>query len=217
ARSQPKVGGTLRAWIFTENPPALDPHVQVSFRTKGFAGYFYSRLLKNKKGPDTAAHAFIVEGDLAESWKVSDDGLTYTFQLRKNAKWHNKPPLNGRPVTADDVVWSYNRFANVSPQKSSFSMVKEVNALDANTVVFTLNDIFAPFETTIASPLFYIMPKEVIEADGDARKRVVGSGPYLFDSFQPGVQVVGKRNPDYYLTPMPYADEIVLLIIPEDA
>ena len=96
-------------------------------------------------------------------------------------------------------------------------MVKEVKASDARTVVFTLNNAFAPFETTIASPMFWIMPKEVIEADGDARKRVIGSGPFLFDRFEKGVQVVAKRNPDYYFVGTPYVDEVDLLIVPEDA
>ena len=61
------------------------------------------------------------------------------------------------------------------------------------------------------------MPKEVIEADGDARKRVVGSGPWIFDKYDKGVQIVAKKNPDYYFTGTPNVDEVDLLIVPEDA
>jgi len=57
----------------------------------------------------------------------------------------------------------------------------------------------------------------VIEADGAARKRVIGSGPFLFDRHEKGVQVVAKRNPDYYFAGTPYVDEVDLLIVPEDA
>ncbi len=217
AAAQPKPGGSLTVRMWTGDPPDLDPYLNVTFRAQEFAGFFYSRLLKFDSGPGIAPNAFIPTPDLAESYEISQDGLTYTFKLRANAKWQNKAPLNGRAVSADDVVYSFERFRKVSPQKSNFDMVKEVKASDPRTVVFTLNTAFAPFETTIASPMFWIMPKEVIEADGDARKRVIGSGPFIFDKFEKGVQVVAKRNPDYYFTGTPYLDEVVLLIVPEDA
>jgi len=217
AVGMPKLGGTLAIRFWTGDPPDLDPYLNVTFRAQEFASFFYSRLLKFDSGPGIAPNAFIPVPDLAEKYETSPDGLTYTFTLRANAKWQNKAPLNGRAVTADDVVYSYNRFLQVSPQKANFSMVKEVTAKDPRTVVFALNSPFAPFETTIASPMFWIMPREIIEADGDARKRVVGSGPFIFDKFDKGVQVVAKRNPDYYFTGTPYVDELNLLIIPEDA
>ncbi len=217
AAGMPKTGGTLVVRWWTGDPPDLDPYLNVTFRAQEFAGFFYSKLLKFDSGPGIAPNAFIPVPDLAEKYDISKDGLTYTFTLRANAKWINKAPLNGRAVTADDVVYSYNRFLMVSPNKANFSMVKEVKATDPRTVVFTLNNAFAPFETTLASPMFWIMPHEVIEADGDARKRVIGSGPFIFDKFDKGVQVVAKRNPDYYFTGTPYVDEVDLLIIPEDA
>jgi len=213
----PKMGGTLVIRWWTGDPPDLDPYLNVTFRAQEFAGFFYSKLLKFDSGPGIAPNAFIPVPDLAEKYDISKDGLTYTFTLRANAKWQNKAPLNGRAVTADDVVYSYTRFTTVSPNKANFSMVKEVKATDPRTVVFTLNAPFAPFETTLASPMFWIMPREVVEADGDARKRVIGSGPFIFDKFDKGVQVVAKRNPDYYFTGTPYVDEVDLLIIPEDA
>ena len=69
--------------------PSLDPYLNVSFRVQEFAAFFYSRLLMSKKAPGIAAQAYIMEGDLAETWKVSEDGKTYTFNLRPDAKWHN--------------------------------------------------------------------------------------------------------------------------------
>ncbi|CAA9582622.1 MAG: Dipeptide-binding ABC transporter, periplasmic substrate-binding component [uncultured Thermomicrobiales bacterium] len=213
----PKAGGTLIIRQWTGDPPDLDPFLNVTFRAQEFAGFFYSRLLKFDAGPGTQPNSFIPAPDLAESYQISQDGLTYTFKLRANAKWQNKAPLNGRAVTSDDVIYSFERFRKVSPQKGNLDMVKEVKAPDPQTVVFTLNNVFAPFETTIASPMLWIMPKEVIEADGDARKRVIGSGPFIFDRFEKGVQVVAKRNPDYYFQGTPYVDEVALLIVPEEA
>jgi peptide/nickel transport system substrate-binding protein len=213
----PKDGGSFRMSLWTEDPPTLDPYLNVSFRSQEFAAFHYSRLLMSKKGPGIAAQAYVVEGDLAESWKFSDDGKTVTFVLRPDAKWQNKAPLNGRPVTAQDVTWSFERFMKLSPQKSTFDQVADVSAPDARTVQFRLKDVYVPFESAIAAPLFWIMPKEVIEADGDASKRVIGSGPFIFDKFEPGISITGKKNPNYYRKGEPHVDEFVNLIIPDDA
>jgi peptide/nickel transport system substrate-binding protein len=217
AAANVKTGGTFRFFAWTEDPPTLDPHINVSFRVQGFSAFFYSRLLMSKKGPGIPAQAYIMEGDLAESWQVAPDGKTYTFKLRPDTKWHNKPPLNGRPLTAQDVVWSFERFMKVSPQKTTFDSVASVAAPDDRTVVFTLKDQYAPFEAAIGAPIFWILPKEVVEADGDASKRVVGSGPFIFDKFENGVAFTGKKNPDYYRKGEPRIDEVVGHIIPDTA
>jgi ABC-type transport system substrate-binding protein len=213
----PKDGGTLRFFMWTDDPPTLDPYLNVTFRSQEFAAFFYSRLLMSKKAPGIAAQAYIMEGDLAESWTVSDGGLTYTFKLRPNAKWQNLPPMNGRPVTAQDVVWSFERLMQVSNNKSSFDQVDSVAAPDATTVQFRLKDVYVPFETLVGQPIFWIMPREVIEADGDATKRVVGSGPFIFDKFDPGISFSGRRNPNYYRPGEPHLTDFVGLIIPDTA
>jgi peptide/nickel transport system substrate-binding protein len=217
AQAAPKNGGTFRFSIWTEDPPSLDPYLNVSFRCQEFAAFFYSRLLMSKKAPGIPAQAYIMEGDLAESWNVSEDGKTYTFKLRPDAKWHNIAPMNGRPVTAQDVTWSFERFMKVSPQKSAFDQVADVSAPDATTVQFRLKDVYVPFEAAIGAPLLWIMPREVIEADGDATRRVVGSGPFIFDKMDAGISFTGKKNPNYYRKGEPHIDDFVGLIIPDDA
>ena len=212
-----KTGGSFRFVAWTEDPPSLDPYVNVSFRSQEFAAFFYSRLLMSKKGPGIGAHAYIMDGDLAESWQPSDDGKTYTFVLRPDARWHTKPPMNGRPVTAADVVWSFEHFMQVSPQKSAFDVVAGVTAPDDRTVQFTLKDAYAPFEAAIGEPIFWILPREVVQQDGDASKRVVGSGPFIFDRFDAGISFTGKKNPNYYRKGEPNVDEVVGLIIPDTA
>src|SRR5262249_31346881 len=159
----------------------------------------------------------VFEGDLAESWKASDDGLTYTFNLRPNARFHNKPPVNGRPVTAQDVVWSFERFTKVSPEKSRFDYVETITAPDDRTVVFKLKNAYARFENAMGGPYFWVMPHEVVEQDGDAAKRVVGSGPFMFDRYESGVGFFGKRNPDYYRKGEPHIDDFAALMIPDVA
>jgi peptide/nickel transport system substrate-binding protein len=217
AAATPKTGGTFRFWAWPEDPPSLDPHLNVSYRVQGFAAFFYSRLLMSKKGPGIPAQAYVMEGDLAESWEIGQEGKTYTFKLRPDTKWHNKPPMNGRPLTAQDVVWSFERFMKVSPQKTTFDIVSGVTAPDDRTVVFTLKDQYAPFEAAIGAPVFWIIPREVVEQDGDATKRVVGSGPFIFDKFDTGVSFTGKKNPDYYRKGEPRVDEVIGHIIPDTA
>jgi len=217
AAAAPKTGGTFRFLAWPEDPPSLDPHLNVSYRAQGFAAFFYSRLLMSKKGPGIPAQAYIMEGDLADSWEIGQDGKTYSFKLRPDTKWHNKPPMNGRPLTAQDVAWSFERFMKVSPQKTTFDIVSGVTAPDDRTVVFTLKDQYAPFEAAIGAPVFWIMPREVVEQDGDATKRVVGSGPFIFDKFDTGVSFTGKKNPDYYRKGEPRVDEVIGHIIPDTA
>lgn len=212
-----KKGGSVKVFGWTENPPTLDPYLNVSFRSQILAGFHYSRLLRSKKGPGVENTAYQMEGDLAETWKASEDGITWTFNLRKNALWHDKPPMNGRPVTAKDVAWSFERFMKVSPQKQSLDIVAEVTAPDDGTVIFKLKSGFAPFEANIGAPIFWVMPREVIEADGDAAKRIVGSGPFTFEKHDSGVAVTAKRNAKYYLPDQPIVDEAVILIVPDTA
>jgi peptide/nickel transport system substrate-binding protein len=69
----------------------------------------------------------------------------------------------------------------------------------------------------MGAPVFWIMPKEVIEQDGDATRRVVGSGPFIFDTFQSGVSVTGKKNPNYYRPGEPHIDVYANIIIPDTA
>jgi ABC-type transport system substrate-binding protein len=202
----------------TENPPTLDPHLNVSYRTQIFAGFVYSRLIKYKYGPDIDATAFIPgEPDLAERYEVSQDGTTWTFYLRKNARWHNKPPVNGRPVTAQDVVWSFNRFMKESPERVRFAQVADIKAADEHTIQFQLKQPWAPFLSNIAAPWVWILPREVVEQYGDASKVVVGSGPFMLENFESGVAFNLVRNPDYYEEGRPYVDKVTGLIIPDAA
>src|ERR1044072_1313824 len=105
----PKRGGTvtLRLW----DPPHFDPHLTISYKTNVLYTFTHSRLLKYKAGPVVSPGSFILEGDLAESWSQPNE-TTYIFKLRKGVRWHAKPPVNGRELTADDVKFTFERFVN---------------------------------------------------------------------------------------------------------
>ena len=108
----PKRGGTLRL-TFQADPLHFDPHQTLSFVTMVPLSFAYSRLVKVKAGPSVKPMTYPVEPDLAESWTQLSD-TTYIFKLRKGVRWHNKPPVNGRELTADDVKYTYNRFLTIT-------------------------------------------------------------------------------------------------------
>src|SRR5258708_35321514 len=82
----PRQGGSLRFSIWPGDPPTLDPYLIGSFRTQELAAFFYSRLLMSKKGPGLAAQADIMQGDLSQDRKPTDDGEAQTFNLRSAAR-----------------------------------------------------------------------------------------------------------------------------------
>src|SRR6202795_2496777 len=107
----PKRGGTLtlRTW----DPPHFD-HMGaggISYKIHILLTLTHSRLLKHKAGPGVTPGTFPLEGDLAESWQQANE-TTYVFKLRKGVRWHNKPPVNGRELTADDVKYTFDRFVS---------------------------------------------------------------------------------------------------------
>src|SRR5581483_12397641 len=120
ARAQtPKRGGTLslRLW----DPPHWDPHLTVSYKTHIAYSFTHSRLVKHRAGPGIQPGTFPIEGDLAESWTQPAEN-TYVFKLRRGVRWHNKPPVNGRELTADDVRYSVERFLTVKGNPSAYML-----------------------------------------------------------------------------------------------
>src|SRR5919108_1926410 len=104
---QPKRGGILRVRGY--DPPHFDPHLTLNFKTNNTLSFVYNKLVRHKVGADVRPGTFAVEPDLAERWEEPDD-TTVIFYLRRGVRWHNKPPVNGREFTADDVKFTYDRF-----------------------------------------------------------------------------------------------------------
>ncbi len=104
---QPRRGGILRAWGY--DPPHFDPQLTINAKTQNTVSFVYSTLVRYKVGPEIPPGTFIVEPHLAERWESPDD-MTYVFHLRQGIKWHNKPPVNGRELVAEDVKFTFDRF-----------------------------------------------------------------------------------------------------------
>jgi len=215
----PKRGGTLslRLW----DPPHFDPHLTISYKTHIAYSFTHSRLLKHKAGPGVQPGTFPIEGDLAESWTQPNE-LTYVFKLRRGVRWQNKAPVNGRELTADDVVYSVERFRTITGNANAYmlSSLDKVEAPDKYTVKFTLKEPYVWFLDMLAnSHAVAIIAKECVEKFGDLKKpeSMVGSGPWMFESYRPNVGYTFLRNPNYFVAGQPYIDRIEVAVDEDNA
>ena len=152
---------------------------------------------------------------LAESWTNSPDFKIYEFKLRKGVKFHS-----GDAMTADDVVFSWNRYKS-SEAKFMHDKAAKVEAVNPLLVRFSFKEPFPDF-LDYAVPggptIFWIVPKKYVEKVGEAgfKKNPVGCGPYKFVEFTAGVRVVGEAFEEYWRK-VPNVKRIELLIISEPA
>ena len=212
--SEPKSGGTFTI-LAAADPDMLDPHRQSSIYTHMLAGFVYNKLVTYETGPDVAYTDYNVMPDLAECWEISEDGKTYTFYLRE-AYWHDKEPVNGRQLTAEDVVATMDRIINLpGHQAALLSVVDSIVAKDSQTVVFTLKQQFAPFLNFMANHFMWILPKEAIDGDVDLATDAIGTGPFVLEKWEDNVQASYKKNPNYYEEGKPYLDEVIYKVVPD--
>ncbi|MBI4610099.1 MAG: ABC transporter substrate-binding protein [Candidatus Rokubacteria bacterium] len=213
---QPKRGGVLRMAV--REAPNLDPHLSVSFLTHSYISLAYSQLVRFPNGPEQKHPAdFAIVPDLAEKWEYKTP-TTLVFSLRKGVKFHNKPPVIGREVTAEDVKYSLERFMAKSGFRARFEPVQSIEVVDRYTVRVTLKEPFAPFLNHLANPSFTaILPREAEEKfkNFNHPDAVIGTGPFVLKSYEKGVKATFERNPDYFMKGLPYLDGVVLEITPD--
>ena len=107
-------------------------------------------------------------------------------------RWHTKPPVNGRELTAEDVRYTYDRFlTSRATPTAMLEMVDKVEALDKYTVKFTLKEPYAWFLDALASTSTWIIAKECVDQFGDLKRpeSVVGTGPWMLESYEPNVRM----------------------------
>jgi peptide/nickel transport system substrate-binding protein len=201
AAETPRRGGVLLA-VIGADAPSLDPHQESTFANIQMVAPLSSTLLQI----DPHAYPKIV-GDVATEWKISPDGLTYTFKLRQGIKFHD-----GSALTSADVKATYDKIVfppegTRSVRKEHYTAVQRVEAPDSHTVVFRLKFPSASLLDNLASPWNVIYPKKYLDQDPNHfMKNVVGSGPFKFKAYTRGATFEGARNPDYYVKDRPYLD-----------
>ena len=210
AAETPRRGGILLAAIGAD-APSLDPHQESTFANIQLVAPLYSTLLQF----DPLDSSRII-GDVGTEWKISPDGLTYTFKIRQGVRFHD-----GSLLTSADVKASYDKIVfppegTRSIRKAHYKAVKAIEAPDPSTVVFRLKHPSAAFLANLASPWNVIFPKKYLDKDPNYfRKNVVGSGPFKFKSYVRGSTFEGERNPDYFIKDRPYLDGYKFYISPE--
>jgi peptide/nickel transport system substrate-binding protein len=211
-----KKGGTLK--IFSGgDPPTLDPYGNLSYLTKGFAAFVYSRLMKFSTKWGEPPEKSVPSPDLAASWEMTNpDGTEFTFTLKDGLTFHNLPPVNGRAITADDIQYSWTRMtAKTTPNANQVAFVDKLETPDDKTVKFTLKQPNADFLALIADMnYFVIMPGE---ADGkfDPAKTPIGSGPWVMDNYTPSSNFSFHKFDKWSDPGFPLADKVSLAIIPD--
>ncbi len=149
--------------------------------------------------------------DLATSWDISTDKLTYTFHLR-DAKF-----ADGSPVTAQDAVWSIDRARKFDGGWGFLLQpVKSITASDAKTVVISLTKPHSPLLADLAIYAYAVLPQKAVQAEGDKFfTHAFGSGPYKVGSYKPDSEVDLVRSDNYYGT-KPKIKTVKIMVVTND-
>ena len=158
-------------------------------------------------------------GNLAETWSVAADGLSYTFNLRKNAKWHD-----GKPFTADDVVFTFNLWLNPKVTyylRGNVSNVTKAEAIDPYTAKISLKEPLVSLPVLLGynmpmlpKHLLSTLTDEQLNKPTDFLNKPIGTGPFKFSKKQSGAYVQLDANADYW-DGAPYLDSMVYKIVPD--
>jgi len=206
ASAQAKPEGEMRWALYVTLAPAwFDPAEVVGVLTPFWVlNAMHDALVKPMPGNHQTP-------SLAESWKVSPDGLVYDFKLREGVKFHN-----GDPFTAEDVRWSFHRAkgAKILQEK-----VRDVEIAGPHRVRFHLHEPWPDFMTfygTYATSAAWIAPKKYMEQVGPDgfKKHPIGLGPYKFVSHTPGIELVMEAYEGYWRK-MPSVKRLVYKSVPE--
>ncbi len=219
---EPQYGGELIAYLGGD-PTNLDPAIGTSYNAMLMMSNIGEGLIRYD------AAGISLEPGIAEDWSVSEDGLTWTFNLRDNAKFHN-----GRTVEAADFKYTFERIANpetLSPKAWIFSNVvgtqefqdgtadeiTGIVAVDATTLQITLAEPMAPFVSMMASPNLAVVPKEAVEEYGeDFGKNVVLAGPFALGEWNANNDITIVASEHYWSEEGPYLDSVTYKVIGDE-
>lgn len=187
-----------------DDPDFLDPH-------RATASISFQMILNMFEGlfiPQTDGS--LTEG-LAESYTVSDDGLTYTFKIRKGVQFHN-----GEELTVDDVIYTFERLMGLNGGEKlsgNFDNVASIDAPDDSTFVITLKEPNSNFTYSLTALQSAIVPKS---NDGKHNENPIGTGPFSFVKYSPGSNLELKKHEGYWQEGLPYLDKVSFVFQSDD-
>jgi len=212
--TEPVYGGVLRVASSSEIP-SMDPPVSWDSASWAAQLMVFNGLLRFASGSSDT------EPELAESYEVSDDGLTWTFKLREGLTFSD-----GTPLTAEDVKYSVDR--NFSPDVGGWGTayymaiegtaemmsgeadeVSGVKVLDDQTIQFQLISPVPYFDKLMSMPWMYVMNRAQVEQyTDDVSHHPLGSGPFVVEEWTPGQSIKFAQNPNYFREDEPYLDGV---------
>lgn len=202
SESPPAQGGTLVAAIGGE-PDQLDPQATTSYNSFQVLENVFDTLVE----PDENLQ---MQPALAEDWTISEDGLTYTFNLRDGITWHD-----GSDFSADDIVYSFRRIID-EPMANNwrFSTVTDISAPDDSTVVFTVSQPTPNLLSNLGAFKGMAVVQQANVESGDIQTAPLGTGPFKLENYTSGTSIELVRNDDYW-GGAPALDGVTYQFIPD--
>ncbi len=192
----PKAGGVLRV-AATWDVGSMDPTVSAAGGTITVPNMVYDKLLGMVGGPAKDPFSIEIKPEIASSWERTPDGAVFSFQLREDVKWQNLPPLNGRPLVAEDVRYAFDLYSQEGVHQSYWTNIGSIDAVDDYNLTITMSKVTADFILPLASRYQLIFPKELVDA-GTIDQVVIGTGAMILDEASQGSHATFTKNPDYW-------------------
>lgn len=205
-----KLGGTF-IFALSGDPTHLNPGISGSMPITFTGMNIYNQLIQWGENVEPVPQ-------LAESWTISEDGLAYTFNIVRNATWHD-----GKPLTSEDVKVSYEEViifhSSTGPILKTY--LDSIETPDDYTVTFRLKTVFSPFMFVFGAPFGCVLPAHLYKGtdvlNNPHNNDPIGTGPFKFVEWVKGDHITLERNENYWKKDKPYLDRIVFKIIPESA
>ncbi|MBI2907216.1 MAG: hypothetical protein HYX92_06125 [Chloroflexi bacterium] len=211
AAGQPRSGGILYV-SHPGDPASYDPIQESSLDSISLIAPNYSGIVQHDPLRPTE-----VIGDLAEKWETSQDGVSFTFNLFRNVKFHDGSTLSSEDVRFSmELVRDPPRGIN-STRKEWLKAVDKIETPDKDTVRITLKYPSASFLHNLADGRMVAISRRLWEAKGNMRRDFLGTGPYKFKSFTNGASFEVVKNKDYFVKDRPYLDGVTWYIVPDIA
>ncbi len=212
--SQPKHGGTMRVGL-PGDAAHLDFALRVDIMQARNSNLVYSKLYTPKRGPIAPE----VEPQVADGFPEYPTPTETIVNLRQDVYFQDVPPVNGRQLTAEDLVVHFNyitRDAEILAFNYAYEPVERVVPTDKFTARYELREPFRPLVDYFGD--WYagnLPPVEVLEQDGNLKSTAIGSGAFIMKEWRKEVGIFYERNPNYFDQPFPYLDNFEILVVPD--
>lgn len=198
---EPKSGGVLRS--ARQGWSKLEPQIDYVSGSQSVQLNVYDTLISYDNDG-------FLTGSLAESWETPDE-VTYIFHIRQGVTFHD-----GSPFTAEDVIFSFDRMldeSTLSARRPELERMASYEATDEYTVQVVMKEPYATFLSVLANRAATMVSRSF---EGDYATEMNGTGPFMLESFEPDVETILVKNPNYWKPGMPYVDRYEVIGIPDD-